>query len=107
MHAAALAATSSAEPPSCEKTRVDFSGLQNASRHRHTCHTLRRVCIFNGTLMPHVYYATDADVREARTVAETLIVRSQFGSHRTFPFGHLHPMRPPERTSVAAQLLAR
>lgn len=87
----------------CENATVDFDGLQNATRHRHICHRLHRVCLFNGTLVPQ--RPDGEDVLHAARVANSLIVRSQFGSHRKFAFSFLHPMKPPPPGSPAAQLL--
>ena len=47
------------------------------------------------------------DALHAARVARSQVVRSQFGSHRKFPFAYLHPMKPPRRESPAAALLAQ
>ena len=71
-------------------------------KHRHQCHVLRKICLFNGTLVPH---GPGPDADNARRVAESLTVRSQFGSHQTFKLAYLHPMNVPRPESLAAQLL--
>ena len=83
---------------------IDEVGLRNASRHRHSCEVLRRVCFVDGTLVP-LTAGPDAD--HARNIAETLIIRSAFGSHATFPFAHLHAMKAPEADSAVAKLLSQ
>ena len=87
---------------SCDNPAVDFAALEAGERHRHKCHVLRRVCAFNGTLVP---LAAGADAMHAQSIARTLIVRSQFGSHQTFPFAHLHPINVSAPGSAAAQLI--
>ncbi len=86
----------------CDIARIDIAGLANASRNRHRCEVIRRLCFFNGTMMP-LEAGPDADA--ALQIATTMIVRSQFGSHARFPLAHLHPMRPPTIGTSAASLL--
>ena len=89
---------------SCDAAAIDISGLVNSSRHRHRCEVLRRLCFFNGTILP---YEPGPDADAALRIATSMIVRSQFGSHATFPLAQLHPMRPPATGSAAASLLLR
>lgn len=104
VHSQRRAARKMAPPPSCANPAVDFDALSSGVRHRHECHVLRKVCIFNGTLVPHLAAGRE-HATHAQNVARKLIVRSQFGSHQVFPFAHLHPMATPELTSAAAQLM--
>ena len=69
---------------SCSAPTVDFDALSRGLRHRHECHVLRKVCLFNGTLVPH--FAAGEHATHAQSVAQKLVVRSQFGSHQTFSF---------------------
>ena len=92
----------SARMRSCTRPSVDFAGLQAGSAHRHTCHVLRKLCFFNATLVP---FEPGEDARLAQHVAQTLVVRSQFGSHQKFPLAHLHPMNVSAPTSLSAQLI--
>jgi len=89
---------------SCAAAAIDVAGLVNSSRHRHRCEVLRRLCFFNGTILP---YEPGPDANAALRIATSMIVRSQFGSHATFPLAQLHPMRPPATGSTAASLLLR
>ena len=89
---------------SCAAAGIDVAGLVNSSRHRHRCEVLRRLCFFNGTILP---YEPGPDANAALRIATSMIVRSQFGSHATFPLAQLHPMRPPATGSTAASLLLR
>jgi len=89
---------------SCAAAAIDVAGLVNSSRHRHRCEELRRLCFFNGTILP---YEPGPDANAALRIATSMIVRSQFGSHATFPLAQLHPMRPPATGSTAASLLLR
>ena len=89
---------------SCAAAAIDVAGLVNSSRHRHRCEVLRRLCFFNGTILP---YEPGPDANAALRIATSMIVRSQFGSHATFPLAQLHPMRPPATGSAAASLLLR
>ena len=100
-----MAVSTTRSHAACEKASVDFAGMQNATRHRHTCYTLRRVCLFNGTLLPQGQDSDDAS--HMLHVASAFVVRSQFGSHRSFPFAHLHPMHQPPQDSPVKTLLAR
>ena len=95
-----MAASSSA----CSEPTVDFAGLANASRHRHRCEVLRQLCFFNGTLVP---LSAGPHADQALRVATSMVVRSQFGSHATFPLTQLHPMLPPGNGSSAAAILER
>ena len=87
---------------SCGAPSVDFDALQSGRNHRHQCHVLRKICLLNGTLIPH---SDGEHAMHAQRVARSLVVRSQFGSHQTFPIGHLHPMNVSQPTSVAAELI--
>jgi len=89
---------------SCAAAAIDVAGLVNSSRNRHRCEVLRRLCFFNGTILP---YEPGPDANAALRIATSMIVRSQFGSHATFPLAQLHPMRPPATGSTAASLLLR
>ena len=86
--------------PICAAPRIDFDALQRPSL-RHRCEVLHDACLFNGS----VYPLAGPNADHARAVAQAMVVRSQFGSHQTFPLAHLHPMVPAE--SAGAALLAR
>ena len=93
--------------PSCSSDPpiINFTALESGASHRHQCFTLRNVCLFNGTLYPHS--PDTAEAAHAKRIADSLIVRSQFGSHRTFAFSYVHPLISPPRGSPAAALLSR
>ena len=88
----------------CQEAKIDEMGLANRSRHRHNCRVLRRICLFNGTIMP-LERGVDAD--DAQRVANSMVVRAIFGSHEVTTLSKLHPLRPPPVASVAAQLFER
>ncbi|KAL1505068.1 hypothetical protein AB1Y20_008828 [Prymnesium parvum] len=88
----------------CTPSRVDAAALSDASRHRHDCRVLRRVCLFNGTLVPA---GSGRAAASAAAVAASLQVRNIFGSHQSFPLSTLHPLLPPPPASPSAALLAR
>lgn len=84
---------------------VDYAGLQSPStRHRHHCEVLHRVCLANGTLVAHDSRSHSAI--HAVSVAKSLTVRSQFGSHQKFPLAKLHPFNTVRNDSIAAGLLS-
>lgn len=87
---------------SCAAPSVNFELLESGGNHRHECHVLRRICIFNGSLTP---YGDGEHAAHAQRVAQSLIVRSQFGSHQTFPFARLHPMHVTSNGRPASDLL--
>ena len=89
--------------PACEAANIDIDGLRDGLRHRHRCEVLRRVCLFNGTLVP----IAGPDAERAQRFAADLVVRSPFGSHMQFPFAQLHPMNPADANSSAATLMKR
>ena len=87
-----------------EQGAFDEAGLRDSSRHRHTCHTLHDVCLFNGTIVPTRENSSSSfSVQQLRK----LMVRSPTYSHHVFPLRDMYPLEPSRPHSAEAQLLAR